>query len=112
MTVQEAIYCMKTYLPDSEASCTDCQYYGAVDDGDNVFTCKSSEAHELAIKALEQMKSLANTKNTNAVHAFMGEVRSLSARKSQEIADEMADMVLFYARMRSNAEELDKAWEA
>ena len=58
------------------------------------------------------MKSPAGTKDVNAVHAFMGEVRTPSARNSLEIADEMADMVLFYARMRSNAEELDKAWEA
>ena len=57
MTVQEAIYCMKTYLPDSEASCVDCPYYGTVDNGDNVFTCKSSEAHQMAIKALEMNKS-------------------------------------------------------
>ena len=54
----------------------------------------------------------ASRSDVNAVNAFMGEVRTPSARKSLEIADEMADMVLFYARMRSNAEELDKAWEA
>ena len=58
------------------------------------------------------MKSPFGAKDVNAVHAFMGDVKTPSARKSLEIADEMADMVLFYTRMRSNAEELDKAWEA
>ena len=58
------------------------------------------------------LKSPSNEKNINAVHAFTDEVRTPSARKSLQVADEMADMVLFYARMISNAEELDKAWEA
>ena len=50
-------------------------------------------------------------KDVNTIHAFMNKVKTPSAKKSLEIVDEMADMVLFYARMRSNAEELDKAWE-
>lgn len=58
------------------------------------------------------MKSPVDTNEVNAVHAFMGKVNSGSARQSLKIADEMADMVLFYARMRSNAEVLDQAWEA
>ncbi len=48
----------------------------------------------------------------NAVPAFMGEVKSTSARKSLEIAFEMADMAIFYARMKTNAEKQDGAWEA
>ena len=58
------------------------------------------------------MKSPVDAKDVNAVHAFMGEVNSDSARQNLKIADEMADLVLFYARMRSNAEVLDQAWEA
>jgi hypothetical protein len=42
----------------------------------------------------------------------MGEVKTTSARKSLEIADEMANLVLFYARVRDNAEEMENAWEA
>ena len=48
MTAEEAIYCMKAYLPErygATEGCPKCKYY------DN---CKSAEAHELAIKALEQ----------------------------------------------------------
>lgn len=58
------------------------------------------------------MKAPVEMKDVNAVHAFMGEVNSDQARKSLEIADEMADMVLFYSRMTANAEALEQAWEA
>ena len=74
------------------------------------------ELHQMADFFHVTMESLIKTssaaKDFNAVHAFMGEVKTPAARRSLEIADEMADMVLFYARVRSNAEELDKAWEA
>lgn len=57
MTVDEAIYCMKSYLPDNEVEhCVSCPYYGSVSLGDNCYTCKSSEAHKLAIEALTKMK--------------------------------------------------------
>ena len=58
------------------------------------------------------MEVPAERKNTDVIHAFMGEVKTSSARKSLEVADEMANLVLFYARVRDNAEELEKAWEA
>jgi transcriptional regulator with XRE-family HTH domain len=58
------------------------------------------------------MEAPAGRMNTNAIHAFMGEVKTTSARKSLEIADEMANLVLFYARVRDNAEEMENAWEA
>ena len=52
MTIQEAIYCMQSYLPETEAPdhCLDCPYYGLKGD-----TCKSSEAHRIAIKALQSI---------------------------------------------------------
>ena len=57
MTVDEAIYCMKSYLPDNDLeNCLTCPYYGSVRIEDNVSVCRSSEAHELAIKALIKMK--------------------------------------------------------
>lgn len=74
------------------------------------------ELHQIAdyfhVSMESLMKSPVDVQNVNAVHAFMGEVKTTAARKSLEIADEVADMVLFYARMRSNAEEMDQAWEA
>lgn len=48
---------------------------------------------------------------TNAIRAFMGSVRSDEARKGLEIADELADMILFYARTRENAEYMMEPWE-
>lgn len=57
MTVDEAIYCMKSYLPDNEVEhCINCPYYGAVRTDGNSYTCRSSEAHKLAIEALTKMK--------------------------------------------------------
>lgn len=57
MTIEEAIYCMKSYLPGNEVEgCLGCPYYGSVSCGDNCYTCKSSEAHKLAIEALTKMK--------------------------------------------------------
>ena len=55
MTNEEAIYCMKSYLPDNTVEhCTNCPYYGAVQISSQASVCKSSEAHRMAIDALEQ----------------------------------------------------------
>jgi hypothetical protein len=45
MTREEAIFCEKSYL--GETNCTDCKYYGTD-------TCESRETHKMSIKALEQ----------------------------------------------------------
>ena len=56
MTIEEAIYCMKSYLHDNEVEdCVSCPYYGSVNDGDNCYVCRSDEAHRMAIRALEKM---------------------------------------------------------
>lgn len=79
-------------------------------------TINAVELHQIAdyfqVSMESLLKSPVDTKNVNAVHVFMGEMKTAAARKSLEIADEVADMVLFYARMRSNAETLDQTWEA
>lgn len=49
---------------------------------------------------------------TNAIKAFMGKVETLEARDGLEIADEIANLICFYARIRENAEEMMKPWEA
>ena len=55
MTIQEAIYCMKSYLPETEDedACCKCPYYGANKVDGQLSVCNSSEAHRMAIKALE-----------------------------------------------------------
>ena len=49
---------------------------------------------------------------TNAVKAFMGKVESQEAKDGLGIADEIANLICFYARPRENAEEMMKPWEA
>ena len=58
MTIQEAIYCMESYLPETESPdhCLDCPYYGSQSNpNEQVYVCKSSEAHRIAIKALQSL---------------------------------------------------------
>lgn len=52
MTREEAIFCEKSYM--GETNCIDCKYYGTD-------TCKSRETHKMAIKALEQPIVAENT---------------------------------------------------
>ena len=47
MTREEAIFCEKTYIGENRYKCKDCKYYGTD-------TCKSREAHKMAVRALEQ----------------------------------------------------------
>lgn len=55
MTNEEAIYCMMSYLPDDRIEhCINCPYYGCNKIDEQISICKSSEAHKMAIKALEQ----------------------------------------------------------
>ncbi len=49
---------------------------------------------------------------TNAVKAFMGKVESKEAKEGLKIADEIADLICFYARTCENAAEMMKPWEA
>ena len=42
----------------------------------------------------------------------MGKVESREAKKGLQIADEIADLICFYARTCENAEEMMKPWEA
>ena len=55
MTIEEAIYCMESYLPENELFCINCPYYGNKQIDNQISTCCSSEAHKLAIKALKKM---------------------------------------------------------
>lgn len=65
MSIDEAVYCMKSYLPDEDVLRYECKYYGSKQLKDNVFTCRSDEAHKLAIKALERMRKEDNSSYEN-----------------------------------------------
>lgn len=58
------------------------------------------------------MESTEDADSMDAIHVFMGEVKTPAARKSLEIADKLADMILYYARLRENAEQMNQTWEA
>lgn len=49
---------------------------------------------------------------TNTVKAFMGRVESQEAKDGLAIADEIANLICFYARTHENAEEMMQPWEA
>ena len=49
---------------------------------------------------------------TNTVKAFMGRVESQEAKDGLAIADEIANLICFYARTRENAIEMMQPWEA
>lgn len=55
MTKEEAIYCLKSYQPNApDDMCKKCKYYKSVKLAPNIYTCMSSKAREMAIKALSQ----------------------------------------------------------
>ncbi len=52
-----------------------------------------------------------DTKAFDSIHALMGEAKTPAARKSLEIADEVANLVIFYARIGNNSEKTEKTGE-
>ncbi|MDO5406545.1 MAG: hypothetical protein Q4F28_04370 [Eubacteriales bacterium] len=48
----------------------------------------------------------------NTVKAFMGRVESQEAKDGLVIADEIANLICFYARTHENVEEMMQPWEA
>ncbi len=57
------------------------------------------------------MKPPEGVENMDATQIFMSQVKSDAARRSLEIADKLADMILYYARLRENAEMMNQRWE-
>ncbi len=55
ISIDEAIYCMESYLPsDDYTHCTECKYYGCKDNK----TCKSNEAHQKAIDIMRKYQKI------------------------------------------------------
>lgn len=52
------------------------------------------------------------TSEINTVKAFMGRVESQEAKDGLAIADEIADLICFYARTHDNVEVMMQPWEA
>lgn len=66
----------------------------------------------LGVTMEKLMETSEEAESMDAIHVFMGEVKTPAARKSLEIADKLADMILYYARLRENAEQMNQSWEA
>ncbi|MBR5179612.1 MAG: hypothetical protein IKW90_12550 [Lachnospiraceae bacterium] len=57
------------------------------------------------------MKTFAEEKETDVIHQiFLPKVKSPKARQSLEYIYELSNMVIFYARIRAGAEELEETW--
>ena len=84
MTIDEAIHCMKSYLPESTPEdCTNCKYYGSKQIDEQVYVCESSEAHRMAIVALELMKTQGNTQEQ--IDKFKEELRRIQTNMGHEL---------------------------
>lgn len=59
----------------------------------------------------ELVKTQKDLSQPNVIRAFMGKVDSDAARQAIEYADEIADMIIFHARTRENAERLRESWD-
>lgn len=71
---------------------------------------KISEFLNVSMESLVKVPEVIS--ETNAVKAFMGRVESMEAKEGLKIADEIANLICFYAHTRENAEEIMKPWEA
>lgn len=61
---------------------------------------------------MEELVATSHEENeTNVVRVFMGQVKTEEARHALAIADELADMILFHAKVRENSEAMMQTWE-
>ena len=73
--------------------------------GELVQIAKVLDVEIVELTALPTMKQ-----GDNAIRAFMGKFESENAKNALEIADELADMIIFHAKVYDNAENMMKAW--
>ena len=63
------------------------------------------------IQVDDLMKEPVVSYNTNVVRAFMGKVNSDAARDALRIADELADMIIFFLFFCEKAKTMSEIWE-
>lgn len=79
MTIDEAIYCMESYLPsDNYTHCTECKYHGK--------TCASITAHQKAINTMrkyQKIEQALNSWNMNCINdrEFINTIREVTNRR-------------------------------
>ena len=54
----------------------------------------------------------AEIQDTDVIRAFMGKVETEEAKKGLEIADQIADMICFYANAKKKKKKMMQPWEA
>ena len=54
----------------------------------------------------------AEIQDTDVIRAFLGKVETEEAKKGLEIADQIADMICFYANANETAKKMMQPWEA
>ena len=59
----------------------------------------------------ELMKEKNNPYSGDVVKAFMGEVTTKEAKEALETLDELAELILFHAKIRENAKNIMDTWE-
>lgn len=73
------------------------------------------ELHKIAdyfnVKVDDLMRTPDTVCNGNVVKAFMGKVNSDAARNALRTVDELADMIVFHAKVRENAAIMSEPWE-
>lgn len=71
---------------------------------------KIAEFLDVSMESLVKVPQVLPESNT--VKAFMGKVESQEAKDGLAIADEIANMICFYARTHENTEAMMEPWEA
>lgn len=66
----------------------------------------------LNVPMKELVRILETTREVDVVQSFIDNGYSDSARKGLELADQLANLICFYARANENAERMMQLWEA
>lgn len=66
----------------------------------------------LNVSKEELVRILETTREVDVVQSFIDNGYSGSAREGLEIADQLANLICFYARANENAEKMMQPWEA
>lgn len=74
-----------------------------------------AELHKIAeyyhVKMDDLMNATAESHSDNVVRAFMGKVNTEAAKEALKDVDELADMIIYHAKVRENAKIMSGTWE-
>ena len=83
---------------------------------DGSWTINAEELQEIAaflnVSKEELVRILETTREVDVVQSFIDNGYSDSAKKGLELADQLANLICFYARANENAEKMMQPWEA